>query len=322
MKFSPVILSLMLLATTLTAQSISADFPFTSQYQKVGEDRIHYVETGEGDPVLFLHGVPMSAYSWRNILPHVSPHARCIALDFMGFGQSDKPDIDYSFSDQLRYLEGFINAMELKNITLVMTDIGGIIGTRYAMDHPENVRGLVFMETPIADARTFHKNGGMMQRMMFWMGRQPKMGYNKIVKKNIFLKMMPMLIKRKLTETEKNTYWAPFPTPESRIPLYVLPHSFPKKGKNTQPGDMGDFLNRNAADLQASSLPKLLLYAKPGMLINKKNRNWAIENLSQLEMEFVGKAKHLMEEDVPHEIGEAIQQWYVKLGKPVAESQK
>ena len=322
MKYLTLIASIMLLSAALTAQPISAEFPFRSQFQQVGKDRIHYIETGQGDPILFLHGVPMSTYSWRNIIPHVSDNARCIALDFMGFGKSDKPDITYSFTDQFHYLEGFIDSLDLQNITLVMTDIGGIMGTRYAMDHPDNIKGLVFMETPIADARTFHKNGGMMQRMMFWMGRQPKLGYNKIVKKNLFLKLMPMLIKRKLTEEEKAVYREPFPTPESRLPLYALPSSFPKKGKDAQDGDMGDFLNQNATDLQKSSIPKLLLYAKPGMLINKKNRAWATNNLSELEMVFVGKAKHLMEEDVPQKIGQAIQQWYVKLGKSMPESMR
>ena len=311
----PTTLLSLLIMTLLTlsspAQEISADFPFESQYLKIGDDKLHYVESGQGDPILFLHGVPMSAYSWRNIIPHLSDSARCIAIDFMGFGKSDKPDIDYSFSDQLHYLSTFIESKDLQNITLVMTDIGGIIGTNYAMSHPERIKGLVFMETPLSNARTFHKNGGMMQRMMFWMSRKPKMGYNMMVKKNMFIKMMPMLIKRKLSDEEKENYSAPFTTVASRKALFAPPHSFPKKGKNAQPGDMGDFLNRNAAQLQQSDIPKLLLYARPGMLTNKKVLAWADEHLSYLETQYVGKAKHLMEEDLPHEIGAAIRNWFV-----------
>jgi len=306
-------LAILLLSIATNAQKISEEFPFESKFQKIGNDQIHYIDIGNGDPVLFLHGIPMSSYSWRNIIPHLSNGTRCIAIDFMGFGKSDKPKIDYTFTDQLNYLGAFIDALNLTNITLVMTDIGGIIGTSYAMNKPEKIKGLVFMESSLSDAQTFHKNGGFMQRMMFWMSRKPKMGYNKIVKKNMFLKMMPKLIERKLTDYEKEYYNQPFTTIESRIPIYNLAHSFPKKGKNAQQGDMGDFLNKNAQMLQKSEIPKLLIYAKPGMLVNKKVLKWAKGNLPNLQTQYVGKAKHLMEEDLPHEIGIAIENWYTKL---------
>lgn len=306
---------MILISLSVPAQEISSAFPYESKFQDLNGDRMHYVEEGRGDPILFLHGVPMSAYSWRNIMPHLSSSARCLAIDFMGFGKSDKPDIEYTFEQQLNYLEAFIEALELDKLTLVMTDIGGIIGIRYAMKHPEKIKGLVFMESPISDAETFYKNGGMMQRMMFGMARKNKMGYNMFVKRNMFLKMMPMLIKRKLSKEEKEQYWAPFPTEKSRLPLYAVAHVFPKKGRNAQAGDMADFLNKNSEALKNSSLPKLLLYAKPGMLTNKKVLAWAKENLPKLETQNLGKAKHLMEEDLPDEIGGAIHSWYKSLEK-------
>ncbi len=294
------------------AQDITEKFKYESKFKKIGNDAIHYIDVGSGDPILFLHGIPMSSYSWRNIIPHLSDSTRCIAIDFMGFGKSDKPKIAYTFTNQLDYLTAFIEELNLANITLVMTDIGGIIGTSYAMNNPGKIKGLVFMESSLSDAQTFHKNGGFMQHMMFWMSRKPKMGYNKIVKKNLFLKMMPKLIKRKLTKYEKEYYRKPFTTVESRIPIYALAHSFPKKGKNAQQGDMAYFLNKNAVELQKSNIPKLLIYAKPGMLVNKKVLKWAKEKLINLETQYVGKAKHLMEEDLPHEIGSTIRNWYAK----------
>ena len=287
MKINLLILLFMTtLSTSLRGQAISEEFPYTSKYITVGDAKLHYIDEGTGDPIIFLHGIPMSLYSWRNIIPHLSDTARCLAMDFMGFGKSDKPAIDYSFEDQVRYLSAFIEAMELTNITFVMTDIGGIIGTHYAVNHPDKVKALVLMETPIADARTFHKHGGMMQHMMFWMGGKDKMGYRMFVKKNMFLKMMSMLIKRKLTDVEKAYYRAPFTTEASRIPLFTLVNAFPRKGKNPQPGDMADFLTQNDSSLRASSLPKLLLYAKPGMLINKKALTWAKEHLPHLTTQF------------------------------------
>lgn len=292
------------------AQGISSDFPFQSEYLAINNHKIHYIDTGKGDPILFLHGVPMSSYSWRNIIPYVSDTARCLAIDFMGFGKSDKPAIDYSFDDQYHYLSSFIDSLELKNVTLVMTDIGGILGQKYARLHPENIKGMVFMETPLSDAETFHKTGGMMQHMMFWMARKDKMGYNMFIKKNMFIKLMPKLIKRKISPEEKEIYAAPFKTEESRFPMYSLPHSYPKRGENAKDGDMADYLNQNAQWLLSSKHPKLLLTAKPGMLVNKKVINWANDNLHELQIVEVGKAKHLMEEDRPHQIGLSLRNWY------------
>lgn len=309
------IIIMTLITTTVNAQKISSKFPFESKFQKIGNDKIHYIDEGTGDPILFLHGIPMSSYSWRNIIPHNVNSARCLAIDFMGFGKSDKPNIDYTFNDQYKYLEAFIDSLKLKNITLVMTDIGGVLGTRYAMKHPENIKGLIFMEAPFGDAQTFHKNGGMMQHMMFWMGGKDKFGNRMIVKKNMFIKMMGMLIKRKLTKDEKEYYRKPFLNEEARKPLFVLPNSYPKKGKNAQPNDMADFMNQNNAFLIKSNIPKLLLYTKPGMLVNKKTIKWINNNLSNIDTKLLGKAKHLMEEDVPHEIGRSIKDWYLKLNE-------
>ena len=105
-----------------TQQPISADFPFESRYVEVHGSKIHYVEEGSGDPVLFLHGQPTSSYLWRNVIPHLSPVARAIAMDNIGFGKSDKPDIEYRFVDHAKYVEGFIEVMGLKNVTLVIHD--------------------------------------------------------------------------------------------------------------------------------------------------------------------------------------------------------
>ena len=99
-------------------QAISAAFPYESKYQEVLGWEMHYVERGEGDPVLFLHGNPTSSYLWRNVIPHVSPMGRCIAPDLIGMGKSGKPTIEYRFVDHARFLDGFIENMALRNITL------------------------------------------------------------------------------------------------------------------------------------------------------------------------------------------------------------
>jgi haloalkane dehalogenase len=83
---------------------------------------MHYIDVGEGDPILFLHGNPTSSYLWRNIIPHLSGQGRCIAPDLIGMGKSDHPDIPYRYDDHYRYVSGFIDALDIgSNLTLVST---------------------------------------------------------------------------------------------------------------------------------------------------------------------------------------------------------
>ena len=115
------------------------------KFVEVLGSKMHYLEAGEGEPILFLHGIPMSSYLWRNIIPHLAPLGRCIAPDLIGFGQSAKPDIAYTVRDHIKYIETFIETLGLKHITLVMH--GWISGWfDYAMRHEANCKGLVFYE--------------------------------------------------------------------------------------------------------------------------------------------------------------------------------
>src|ERR1700678_3022884 len=112
---------------------ISADFPYESQYADVYGAKMHYISQGSGNPILFLHGIPASCYVWRNVIPHLTSLGRCITPDLIGMGKSDKPDIEYSVFDQIKYIEKFIETLNLKNITLVMHGWGSVIGFDYAM---------------------------------------------------------------------------------------------------------------------------------------------------------------------------------------------
>src|SRR6266849_6591810 len=108
---------------------VNADFAFQSKYLHIEGWKIHYVEEGKGkNPVLFLHGNPTSSYLWRNIIPIVAGNNnRCIALDLIGFGKSDKPDIDYNFRDHYKYVKEFIDKLQLgsnKNLIIVGHDWG------------------------------------------------------------------------------------------------------------------------------------------------------------------------------------------------------
>ena len=197
-------------------QAISPDFPYESHYLEVEGSKLHYIETGSGDPILFLHGNPTSSYLWRNIIPYVTPLGRCIALDLIGMGKSGKPDIEYRFFDHVRYVEEFIRAMDLQDITLVLHDWGSALGFYYASRHADNVKGLAFMEAilkPIASWEEMDEG----TRQMFQALRTPELGWDLVVNQNIFVEQaIPGSIVRPLTEVEMNHYRKPFTDPPSR----------------------------------------------------------------------------------------------------------
>lgn len=200
--------------------NVRACAPFSSHFVNVLGSNLHYVDEGAGDPILFLHGNGCSSYIWRNIIPHMKSTGRCIALDLVGMGMSDKPDIAYRFVDHVRYVEGFIDAMKLRNITLVLHDWGAPLGFHYAMRNQDNIKGLAFfadaMLTPIRGWDQFLPE----HKALFQAFRSPDTGWDMAVNQNMFMeKVIPAGIARKLSKEEMDCYLAPFRDPGSRKPL-------------------------------------------------------------------------------------------------------
>src|SRR5438445_9621990 len=137
------------------ANMISAAFPYQKQRRRVLGREMAYVEVGEGDPIVLLHGNPTSSYLWRNVLPHLQPLGRCIAPDLIGMGDSDKlPDSgpgSYRFVEHRRYLDALLDALEVHaRVTLVIHDWGSALGFDWANRHREAVKGIAFMEAIVA----------------------------------------------------------------------------------------------------------------------------------------------------------------------------
>src|ERR1700754_3891212 len=120
------------------------------KYVDVLDSKMAYVDEGESkasEPVaLLLHGNPTSSYLWRNVIPHLAPHTRCVAPDLIGFGDSGKPDIAYRVEDHARYLQAFIERLGLNEVVLILHDWGSALGLDWARRHSERVRGLALME--------------------------------------------------------------------------------------------------------------------------------------------------------------------------------
>ncbi len=126
----------------MTATTVS------SKFVEVDGIKLHYLDGGSGDAVLFLHGWPTSSFLWRNIVGTVAEHNRILALDLPGFGQSDKPlDITYSFPFFQRILEGFLEAVNVEATSLVVHDLGGPVGLFWASHHPDQLQKLVLLNT-------------------------------------------------------------------------------------------------------------------------------------------------------------------------------
>ena len=293
----------------MTAKPISAEFPFESHYLEIHGSKMHYIDEGTGDPIVFLHGNPTSSYLWRNIIPYLVPHGRCLAPDLMGMGKSDKPNIDYRFADHFKYIEEFINKLNLSNITLVIHDWGSALGFHYAMRNENNIKGISFMEALLKPMKWSDFPSDF--KMGFKLMRTPGLGWFMISVMNVFVtQILPKAIVRKLSSEEMKNYAAPYKTVQSRKPVQQWPSEIPIDG---EPADVHDIINSYNQNLQDSDLPKLLFYAKPGGIINESTVEWCKQNLKNLDVINIGAGIHYLQEDNPQMIGEQLANWYKKL---------
>jgi haloalkane dehalogenase len=287
-------------------KEISAAFSFESKYIEVKGSKIHYIDEGEGDVILFLHGNPTSSYLWRNIIPYMKGKGRCIALDHIGMGKSDKPKITYGFTSTSAYLEAFIDKLGLKNITLVIHDWGSIMGFHYANTHRDNIKAIAFMEGLIHEPRleTMPKSVRIGMALM----RSKVMGPFMVKRMNIFIKkMLPALITRKLTKEEYDYYAAPYKTYESREPLLKWPVDVPFKGS---PKESADKVESYSKWLKENNLPKLCLYVTPGVGFQAPELEVVKNEFKNTKIKHLGEGLHFIQEDYPHEIGEELATWY------------
>jgi len=289
--------------------TISAEFPFESKYIDVLDAKMHYIDEGEGDPILFLHGNPTSSYVWRNIIPHLVPQGRCIALDLIGMGKSDKPNISYRFVEHFKYMNGFIEKLELAYITLVLQDWGSGLGFHYATLNDDNVKALAFMEAILRPMSWTEFPIG--PRIGFKLFRMPGIGWLMLSVMNMFVRqILPQMTVRKLTAQEMRRYLEPFPSIKSRRSVRQWPLEIPMGGR---PEDMIELVSAYSQKLQISEAPKLLFYGNPGAIVNANAVEWCRRNLKNLKTVDVGDGLHYLQEDNPRLIGEELANWYTSL---------
>lgn len=280
-----------------------------SNYIEVLGSNMHYVESGSGDPILFIHGNPTSSYIWRNIIPYVTDSGRCIAIDLIGMGKSDKPPIDYSLEDHIKYFKTFVDRLGLKNITLVLHDWGSAVGFNYAMTHITNVKAIIFMEAIIDVNKAYSDLGEGAD--MFKELRTEAIGEKKIIDDNFFLDVvLPGGIERILSADELKSYKEPFREKGDRYPILKWIQEISVAG---EPEGSTNIISSYNRFLQTNPIPKLLLYAKPGALIQDKEVEWCEHNMPNLDSRYIGKGIHFIQEDASQKIGEEIRNWITDL---------
>ena len=285
----------------MTDPTISAADRHDRRRVAVLDSEMAYVDTGRGRPVVFLHGNPTSSYLWRNVIPHVTGIARCLAPDLIGMGRSGKaPAGSYRFVDHARYLDAWFDALALQDVTLVVHDWGSALGFAWARQHPDRVAGLIYMEALVRPLTW--NDWPESARKIFQLMRSPA-GEELVLQKNVFVeRILPASIMRKLSEDEMDVYRAPFREPgESRRPTLTWPREIPVDG---EPSDVVTIVSDSASWLARSSTPKLFINAEPGSILVGAQREVCRAWPNQREVTVRGL--HFVQEDSPGDIGRAV----------------
>ncbi len=287
---------------------LSADFPFEKKKAQVNGLDMAYVDIGEGDPIVLLHGNPTSSYLWRNVVPHLADLGRCIMPDLIGMGDSDKlpdpgPD-SYTFVEHRSYLDALLEELGVtENVTLVVHDWGSAIGFDWANRHRDAVAGIAYME---AIVRPVTWDEWPAAARPVFEGFRSSAGEAMALEKNIFVeRVLPGSILRDLTDAEMTVYRAPYLEPgESRRPTLVWPRQIPIDG---EPADVAEIVGNYADWLATSEVPTLLVVAEPGAILTGPQLEFARSWPNQTEVTVAGN--HFVQEDSPDEIGQAIAAW-------------
>lgn len=267
-----------------------------------------YVEMGEGDPVVFQHGNPTSSYLWRNIMPYAQDSGRCIALDLIGMGDSDKLENSgperYTFAEHSEYFDAALEALAVTSkVTFVIHDWGSALGFHWANRHRDAVKGICYMEGIVRPVTWDEWPDAA--RSVF-QGFRSEAGETMVLEHNVFVeRVLPGSILRELSEEEMNAYRRPFAAPgEDRRPTLTWPRQIPI---GREPADVVAVVEAYAEWLSTSAVPKLFVNAEPGAILTGPQREFCRTWPNQTEVTV--KGSHFIQEDSPDDIGRALRDW-------------
>ena len=272
-------------------------YDFEPHYVEQEGLRMHYVDEGEGAPVLLFHGEPTWAYLYRKVIPQITPVARCIAPDYFGFGRSDKPVARewYSYDTHAASLERFVDELDLRDVTAVMQDWGGPLGMRLAVERPDRIARLVVMNTGI------------------FSGRPPSdtwLRFRELVRRTDTNFEPGQLIRitctTELPDDVVAAYDAPFPTPESKTGVLMFPEQVPTEPDHPSARTMLDVREK----LSRWDRPALVFFGDSDPIFSPRVAERIAELIPGAELqEPVVGAGHFLQEDAGEEVGQRVAAW-------------
>jgi haloalkane dehalogenase len=273
------------------------DYPFAPNYAETGGLRLHYVDEGEGDPVVFIHGEPTWSFLWRKVIPPVRDAGfRAIAPDLPGFGRSDKP-VDmgwYSYDAHVAAVDGLLEQLDLQNITFVVHDWGGPVGLRLAVDHPERVARLVILDTGLFTGRQHMSDAWIAFRDFVARTEDLPIGF-----------LVKGACARDMPHDVFSAYEAPFPNAASKAGARAFPLMLP-----TAPDMPGAEEGQRVLDaLPGLDVPKFVLWADKDPILSLDIGTRFAAAIGAPEPEVVENASHFLQEDAGEEIGQRIAAW-------------
>ena len=278
---------------------------YTKKYQEVRNKKMAYVDEGNGDTFLFLHGNPTSSYLWRNIAPHVEDLGRVVIPDLIGMGDSDKLDgVDnegYKYHGQYGYLTELFDQLDLgNNIHLIIHDWGSAMGFQFARENPDRIKSITYMEA-IVMPLTWEQWPDAATKI-FGLFRS-EAGEELVLEKNFFVERILLADSATgYTDEEKAEYIRPFINAgEYRRPTLTWPRQIPLDG---EPSEVVEAVRKNAEFHKDSEIPKLFVNANPGSILIGEQREFARTWKNQREITVNGN--HFIQEDSSEEIGSAL----------------
>lgn len=273
--------------------TFSGTFPFKPNYLDLGYFKMHYVDEGEGEPILMLHGDPTWGYLWRNFIPSLSTTNRVIVPDHMGMGKSSVPEKPYPYmlKHHVSNLEQLILNLELRNITLVVHDWGGPVGFGFAVCHPELIKKIVITNT-WAFAQW---PGGEFPRLIEII--RSKKGESFVLEKNGYVKRALLGTANypdNYTEQVLNAYLAPFPNPESRKALLCWSRDISVSNEHPSFDEMKNIENNLSL---FEDMPVLIIWGMldpvlPGSVLEKWRQTYPYAKVCE-----INDANHFLQED-------------------------
>ena len=271
-------------------------FPFESHYATIDGIKLHYVDEGEGPPILMFYGQPTWSYLYRKMIPPlVEAGFRCVAPDLMGFGMSDKPNAEsaYTLRRHVELMAGFVESLKLEGVTIVGQDWGGPIGFRYAIDHQDNVRALVILNTLIDIQKM-----PMFFKVLFRSG-----GVSSFLSRRVdaFRKMVFSVgFKRPVPREVKAMYKMPHPNASVRGGIAAFPKMIPTSGRH----ENASYISEISQTLQGWDIPVLVCFSDKDIAFKPDAGRAIAEMVPNGRFHLIENAGHYLQEDAGEEIAE------------------